>query len=38
MGAVRIGAPGSSRGDDPLAFEAPDLAAAVELILAYGTP
>lgn len=38
LGAVRIGTAASRRGDDPLAFEAPDLAAAVAMILDYGTP
>lgn len=38
FGAVRLGAPVPRRGDDPLSFEAPDLASAVELILGYGAP
>jgi D-glycero-D-manno-heptose 1,7-bisphosphate phosphatase len=38
FGAVRLGAAATRRGDDPLAFEAPDLACAAALILDYGTP
>lgn len=38
FGAVRVGAPAPLRGADPLAFEAPDLAGAADLILGYGTP
>lgn len=38
FGAVRLGAASMRCAADPLALEAPDLTAAVELILGYGTP